>query len=67
MTRPLSENAPEELEELIQLHEREEEAEADRSLLREPRPMGVRLPPGGEVSASSAWLERLYAGERIVR
>ncbi|NOY94440.1 MAG: aminotransferase class III-fold pyridoxal phosphate-dependent enzyme [Deltaproteobacteria bacterium] len=67
MTRPLSENAPEELEELIQLHEREEAAEANRSLLREPRPMGVRLPPGGEVPASSAWLERLYAGERIVR
>jgi len=67
MMRPLTTSVPEDLDELIALHEREEAGEADRTLLTDPRPMGVRLPAGGEMPASSAWLERLYAGDRIVR
>ena len=67
MMRPLTTSVPEDLDQLIALHEREEAGEADRTLLTDPRPMGVRLPAGGEMPASSAWLERLYAGDRIVR
>lgn len=58
---------PPELDRLDAQHAAEERAEAGRRLLDEPRPLGLRLPAGGRLPASDAWLVRLYAGERVVR
>ena len=54
------------LERLEAQHAREEAAEAARSLLDLPRPREIRLPKGGALPESAAWLRRLYAGERVV-
>lgn len=48
-------------------HAAEEAAEAARNLLDTPRPMSIRLPRGGRLPESDAWLTRLYAGDRVVR
>jgi len=48
-------------------HTREEAEEAGRSLLDHPRPRRAMFPLGGELPASSYWLERLYANERFAR
>ena len=57
----------EDLEALDETHRREELEEAERLLRDSPRPSRVRLPKGGVVPTSDAWLDRLYAGDRIVR
>jgi RHH-type proline utilization regulon transcriptional repressor/proline dehydrogenase/delta 1-pyrroline-5-carboxylate dehydrogenase len=54
------------LERLEAQHAREEAAEAARSLLDLPRPREIRLPAGGVLPESAAWLRRLYAGDRVV-
>ncbi|MGE3634102.1 MAG: aminotransferase class III-fold pyridoxal phosphate-dependent enzyme, partial [Sandaracinaceae bacterium] len=54
------------LDRLEAQHEKEEQEEAARTLIERPRPMGVRLPKGGELPTSSAWLARYYAGDRYV-
>ncbi len=54
------------LDRLEAQHAREEAAEAARSLLDLPRPREIRLPPGGVLPESAAWLRRLYAGDRVV-
>ena len=54
------------LERLEAQHAREEAEEAARNLLDSPRPRDIRLPPGGLLPRSSAWLRRLYAGDRVV-
>ncbi len=54
------------LDRLAAQHGREEEAEAARALLDLPRPRDLRLPRGGVLPQSSAWLRRLYAGDRVV-
>ncbi|HYU16090.1 MAG TPA: aminotransferase class III-fold pyridoxal phosphate-dependent enzyme, partial [Candidatus Acidoferrum sp.] len=54
------------LDRLAAQHAREEQAEAERSLLDLPRPRDLRLPAGGALPKSSVWLRRLYAGERVV-
>jgi len=54
------------LDRLEARHAAEEAAEAARNLLDSPRPMGLRLPRGGRLPASEAWLTRLYAGDRVV-
>lgn len=48
-------------------HAAEEVDEAGRNLLDTPRPMAIKLPAGGRMPQSDAWLTRLYAGERVVR
>ena len=48
-------------------HAAEEALDAERNLLDTPRPMGVRLPRGGRLPLSEAWLTRLYAGDRVVQ
>ncbi len=64
----LADHLPEfDFDRLASQHAAEERAEAARSLLDEPRPLGLRLPVGGRLPASDAWLIRLYAGERVVR
>jgi adenosylmethionine-8-amino-7-oxononanoate aminotransferase len=55
------------LDQLAAQHGREEKAEAARDILEHLRPCGVVRPPGGELPASSAWLERLYAGNRMAK
>jgi len=55
------------LDALDAAHAAEERDEAARRLVDTPRPLAPSLPPGGRVPASDAWLERLYAGGRIVR
>lgn len=65
---PRTENAPlDDLDALEELHVAEEadEGEVARDVQRRPR--GLRLPGGGVLPASEAWLTRLYAEERIVR
>ena len=54
------------LDRLAAQHGREEQAEAERALLDLPRPRDLRLPRGGVLPQSSAWLRRLYAGDRVV-
>ena len=54
------------LDRLAAQHAREEEADAERALLDLPRPRDLRLPRGGVLPQSSAWLRRLYAGDRVV-
>jgi len=46
--------------------EREEEQEATRNLVDDPRPIKVVLPRGGALPQSKRWLTRLYAGARVV-
>lgn len=58
---------PPDLDALEARHAAEEREEARRNLLDDPRPLRVATPPGGRLPASEAWLERLYAGNRIVR
>jgi 4-aminobutyrate aminotransferase-like enzyme/GNAT superfamily N-acetyltransferase len=55
------------VDQLEEMHEREEAEEARRNLIDTPRPMGLKLPPGGVLPDSEYWLTRLYAGERVVR
>ncbi|WP_428263693.1 aldehyde dehydrogenase family protein [Haliangium sp.] len=56
-----------ELDSLAARHEAEERAEAERRWRAEPRVLSWRLPSGGRMPTSEAWLARLYAGERVVR
>ncbi len=58
---------PPDLDRLEQRHAHEEAAEAQRSLASSPRPHAMRRPAGGTLVRSTEWLERLYAGDRIVR
>jgi len=58
---------PPDLDRLEQTHAEEEAAEAQRSLASTPRPHAIRRPLRGALPRSTAWLERLYAGDRIVR
>ncbi len=58
---------PPDLDALEARHEAEEAAEAERTLVDEPRPMRLVRPKGGRLPASEGWLERLYAGDRVVR
>jgi len=55
------------LDRLETQHGAEEAAEAARTLAGHPRPMAMARPAGGRLPLSEAWLERLYAGERVVR
>lgn len=48
-------------------HKAEESAEAARSLLDRPRPMALLRPAGGSLPGSEAWLQRLYAGDRVAK
>jgi RHH-type transcriptional regulator, proline utilization regulon repressor / proline dehydrogenase / delta 1-pyrroline-5-carboxylate dehydrogenase len=48
-------------------HSEEEAQERIRDLVRTPRPMGTRLPKGGALPQSEAWLQRLYVGDRVVK
>lgn len=56
-----------ELDRLEAQHVAEEAADAGRDLLEELRPVGLRRPAGGALPQSTAWLERLYAGDRMAR
>jgi acyl-CoA reductase-like NAD-dependent aldehyde dehydrogenase/4-aminobutyrate aminotransferase-like enzyme/GNAT superfamily N-acetyltransferase len=58
---------PPDLDHLELRHAQEESAEAQRSLASTPRPQGIRRPKHGALPRSTEWLERLYAGDRIVR
>lgn len=49
------------------MHDREDDAEAERTWFESPRPLSIVRPQGGHVPRSLAWLERLHAGERIAR
>jgi succinylglutamate-semialdehyde dehydrogenase len=55
------------LDELEATHAREEDAEAARTLLDAPRPMGLARPRGGALPASTALLERFHASDRTPR
>ena len=54
-------------EEMDETHRGEELKEADRHIRDALRPTRIRLPEGGRVPTSDAWLARLYADDRIVR
>lgn len=58
---------PPDLDALDARHAEEERDEAARRLVDAPRPLRVERPAGGALPDSEAWLERLYAGDRIVR
>jgi len=49
------------LDRLESRHRDEERREAHRDLVVTPRPLALRLPEGGHLPESEAWLERLYA------
>jgi RHH-type transcriptional regulator, proline utilization regulon repressor / proline dehydrogenase / delta 1-pyrroline-5-carboxylate dehydrogenase len=55
------------LDRLEAQHGAEEAAEAARTLVTCPRPMAMARPAGGRLPQSEAWLDRLYAGDRVVR
>ncbi|MBK9070228.1 MAG: aldehyde dehydrogenase family protein [Myxococcales bacterium] len=55
------------LDALADKHDREERSELARSLVDAPRPSGLRRPAGGHLPTSAAWIERLYAGDRIAK
>lgn len=57
---------PPKLDRLATQHEREEAAEASRTLLEFPRPMAIHLPREGKLPKSDEWLTRLYAADRVV-
>ena len=48
-------------------HTREETTEARRNPIDTPRRLRMSLPASGEAVDSKAWLDRLYAGERMAR
>ena len=48
-------------------HSDEERDEGARRLVDAPRPLDVVRPHGGALPESDRWLDRLYAGERVVR
>jgi RHH-type transcriptional regulator, proline utilization regulon repressor / proline dehydrogenase / delta 1-pyrroline-5-carboxylate dehydrogenase len=56
---------PPELDRLEAQHAAEEAAEAGRSLVDHPRPMAITKPAGGHLPQSEAYLNRLYAGDRV--
>ncbi|MEE2789701.1 MAG: aminotransferase class III-fold pyridoxal phosphate-dependent enzyme [Myxococcota bacterium] len=60
-TRPID------LDALEVLHSREENAEARRNPIDNPRRMRIDATPHGQLVASSAWLDRLYAGHRMAK
>ncbi len=48
-------------------HAEEEAEEAQRTLAAHPRPLKTVRPSGGHLPESRRWLDRLYAGGRVVR
>ena len=56
---------PFDLERLEGQHTQEEDAEAARQLVDNPRPMHIQRPLGGRLPQSEALLARLYAGDRV--
>jgi len=48
-------------------HEAEEAREAETTLATRPRPLTTIRPSGGHLPESRRWLDRLYAGGRVVR
>ena len=55
------------LDALAAAHREERSAEGTNTPIDRPRLMRIQLPAGGHLPASSRWLERLYAGERMPR
>ena len=55
------------LDALAARHGSEEDEEARRTLVDSPRPLHIVRPSGGRLPESERWLERLYAGGRVVR
>jgi len=55
------------LDELEAQHVNEESVEESRDLLSAPRPQRLLFPKGGGFPESNRWLERFYAGGRMVR
>ncbi len=55
------------LDQLAARHLAEEREEGTRRLIDLPRVLSRRQPPGGRMPQSQAWLDRLYAGDRVVR
>ncbi|MGE0403129.1 MAG: aminotransferase class III-fold pyridoxal phosphate-dependent enzyme, partial [Kofleriaceae bacterium] len=53
------------LERLEAQHVEEEDHEAARELVDNPRPMAIHRPAGGRLPQSEALLARLYAGDRV--
>jgi len=58
---------PMDLERLEGQHTQEEDTEAARELVDNPRPMHIHRPVGGRLPQSEALLARLYAGDRVPR
>jgi acyl-CoA reductase-like NAD-dependent aldehyde dehydrogenase/acetylornithine/succinyldiaminopimelate/putrescine aminotransferase/GNAT superfamily N-acetyltransferase len=58
---------PPDLDALDARHTEEERRDAARLLVDHPRPLRIERPKHGALPISSRWLERLYAGNRIVR
>ncbi|RMG18973.1 MAG: aminotransferase class III-fold pyridoxal phosphate-dependent enzyme, partial [Deltaproteobacteria bacterium] len=58
---------PKALDTLERRHRDEAKAEAARMPFDHPRPLNWRLPPDGHFEQSQAWLDRLYAGDRVPR
>jgi acyl-CoA reductase-like NAD-dependent aldehyde dehydrogenase/4-aminobutyrate aminotransferase-like enzyme/GNAT superfamily N-acetyltransferase len=56
---------PVDLDRLERQHTTEEAAEAERTLIENPRPMALLRPKGGVLPESAALLARLYAGDRV--
>lgn len=65
--RTLSRPSEDELGRLEAIHVREESAESTRTFLDAVRPLAIQLPEGGRLPISEQWLDRLYAGDRVVR
>lgn len=55
------------LDQLEARHVAEEAREGARRVIEEGRPLSIQLPRGGHVPTSDEWLDRIYAGERVVR
>ena len=53
------------LDHLEAQHVAEDNEEATRTLVDSPRPMSILRPKGGKLPLSDAWLQRLYAGDRV--
>lgn len=53
------------LDRLERMHQSEEAAESGRNLIDAPRPMAIGKPAGGRLPQSEAWLQRLYAADRV--
>jgi len=56
---------PYDLDRMERQHIAEENVEAGRDLMSNPRPMSIHRPPGGKLPESAALLARLYAGDRV--